>query len=868
MIQSPKLLCQNTIICQCKCCPCYCSLCSCSCNCSCHNKQKNKTSKNKNPNSLIPSLPNHLNNIDNKENNIIPWQTDRYSSINLPTKLTNLNPSENDKTAPYNLQYQNINITKITNNNNNYDEKNSESKNIKKNKSAVKFVSLGNYTTKNFNTKKMRKINIASAKEKKTLSNKNENSQNFICKIKNDFKIKNNNIKNNSGKRDTITRNTNDLVSQILNMDHTNLFENLMGNPKRNIHKKIKEKKINLNQISISEIHRYNTNNELSDKENKNNQTSVDIKIKNNVINSSNNKYSAIKNNNKNKFQNETIKLKSKHNQLISIQNSTDLNMNDTTTLNYNESCCCNVGDSSLIKKKNKPLIKNNIFQIEKHFFEILGRKINNYNENIINELTEKNKTLMNEVEEYKKKFNIFLQIIEDYKEQNLKLKEYIKKKETNESNKKELFFRNNDINSASKNFTDNKNSLIIKIPKNLNLFQDKDNNNEASYLTYKNINKSSNNIFIDNNREKIEENPHMTINNSIFYNNNNNLYSNSSNLYVKKRTTTSIKTRNNHSVNYSKKKVSIYEYTYNKTYLMYTLYQNNYLLYFDYKKKLFYKQEIKLNDSYYSFIEKYKNSRGNIILNHKNDLYIITGLNNDMFYKFKNSTQTFNFLCYLNSGHKNGKLIIYENELFCISGEENKNVEVYINDENKWITVSKINFERSNFGSAILKYKYLFLFFGFNTTLNHNLDTIEYTDINLLSNKNNFNNVNCWKYLLFDYDQRIFNMSISGFTSIKINEEKVIFIGGYNDKDKKYINNIYQLNLRNDSGIMIDNYNNNYIEELNIILSDIWKNNGYYFTNENTIFSDEENAWYQFDNLYKIHRFCIDDMKHDIFYI
>ena len=161
-------------------------------------------------------------------------------------------------------------------------------------------------------------------------------------------------------------------------------------------------------------------------------------------------------------------------------------------------------------------------------------------------------------------------------------MKEYIKEKESTEINKKDLLFKSSDTNTdtKSKNFADNnKNSLIIKIPKNLNLFQDKDNHNDPSYLSYKNINKSSNNIFINNNKEKLEENPHMTISNSIYYNNT--LYPNWNNLYVKKRTTTSIKTRNNHSVNTSKKNILLYEKIKNNDndYLMYTLYQNNYFI-------------------------------------------------------------------------------------------------------------------------------------------------------------------------------------------------------------------------------------------------------------------------------------------------
>ena len=131
MIPSPKILCQNTIICQCKCCPCYCSLCNCYCNCSCHNKTKTKTTKNIKHNKLIPALPDHLNNKNNNDNNLIPCHTDRYSEVNFPTKLTYLNPTNNDGTLPYNLQYQNINITKITNNNNNYGVKKKENKRYK-----------------------------------------------------------------------------------------------------------------------------------------------------------------------------------------------------------------------------------------------------------------------------------------------------------------------------------------------------------------------------------------------------------------------------------------------------------------------------------------------------------------------------------------------------------------------------------------------------------------------------------------------------------------------------------------------------------------------------------------------------------------
>ena len=135
----------------------------------------------------------------------------------------------------------------------------------------------------------MKKINVTNSKEKK-IFNVNNNSHNCITKIMNDFKIRNNNSKNNSGKRDTITKNTSDLISQILNVDNTKIFEKIAENPKRKINRKIKEKKINLNKINISEIHRCITNNEIVDKENKNKnkQISSDIKTNNIITNSTN----------------------------------------------------------------------------------------------------------------------------------------------------------------------------------------------------------------------------------------------------------------------------------------------------------------------------------------------------------------------------------------------------------------------------------------------------------------------------------------------------------------------------------------------------------------------------------------------------
>ena len=144
-------------------------------------------------------------------------------------------------------------------------------------------------------------------------------------------------------------------------------------------------------------------------------------------------------------------------------------------------------------------------------------------------------------------------------------------------------------------------------------------------------------------------------------------------------------------------------------------------------------------------------NNNSIFLINNDNDFYIVTGKNNDILYKYNNNNKTMNKLCNFKNNHARGCLLYFENKIFCLSGYHNKKVEMFSEINNTLISLDEMNIERSNFSLSIFQNKYIFALFGYNYPTHQCLDTIEYYELNNISNfKNNIDGGYEWKYLKY----------------------------------------------------------------------------------------------------------------------
>ena len=196
------------------------------------------------------------------------------------------------------------------------------------------------------------------------------------------------------------------------------------------------------------------------------------------------------------------------------------------------------------------------------------------------------------------------------------------------------------------------------------------------------------------------------------------------------------------------------------------------------------YLNNLKLNKN--SKDKKYNN--GNVFLYNEGYLYVVTGKNYDMFFKFDPYKKEINKLSNLQYNHSNGNLIFYDQRIFCLSGDFNKKVECFIESKNEWIEIPEMLSERSFFSSCIIKEQYLFVFFGYNNISKQYLNSIEFIDL-LCENAK-------WKYLYFENNDNL-SLFLIGTLGINYDNKKIIIFGGYDDKIKKGNNCFYQLNLK-----------------------------------------------------------------------
>ena len=244
--------------------------------------------------------------------------------------------------------------------------------------------------------------------------------------------------------------------------------------------------------------------------------------------------------------------------------------------------------------------------------------------------------------------------------------------------------------------------------------------------------------------------------------------------------------------------------------------------------------------------------NNGNIFLSYNSILYIVTGKNSDFFYEFNPKKKSMEKLCSLNNNHSKGSLIAFQNSIICLSGEHNKKCEIYSIHKNEWNELPEMNFERSDFGTCIIKNKYLFSIFGFNSPKNEYLNNIEYLD--LLSEGS------LWKNL--DYKSDNFSLYIKGLLTLNYFDNKIILIGGFNGEFNKPVETFAQIILGDDFEKEI------YVENVDRKFKDIQKYKSYIFSNGVTERKDEKGRIYNitFDNDDRIHIFEMQNMGHDVY--
>ena len=276
---------------------------------------------------------------------------------------------------------------------------------------------------------------------------------------------------------------------------------------------------------------------------------------------------------------------------------------------------------------------------------------------------------------------------------------------------------------------------------------------------------------------------------------------------------------------------------------IIYSLYDNNNLLSYDYENNEF-KLVPVMNEEFRKMFNKDINS---LLLynNISNRLYIIAGTNNDQLFIYDLNKDKIQTKSTLKNNHMCGSLLLLLNEnndikthLICLSGKYNKKVEIYNEENDIWDDkiLEEMPEERGDSYYLILNDNYIYAFYGYNYILNKYLNDIVYYD--LINNK--------WKRIM----NNLLNNSHKGIKNhicYQNTENKYIYIlGGDSNINKIIIDLEKKCVIQFDEGKSKGNYdrfllNNNFVYNIdNNYLSFFDKNYNVYLidcsSNENKL--------------------------------
>ena len=282
--------------------------------------------------------------------------------------------------------------------------------------------------------------------------------------------------------------------------------------------------------------------------------------------------------------------------------------------------------------------------------------------------------------------------------------------------------------------------------------------------------------------------------------------------------------------------------------------------------------------DNFYSdFKESYYNNKddnNSIYLNNEknNDFYIVTGKNCNKLYKYDYETNTMKKLYSFKNNHSNGCLLFINYNIICLSGNFNKKVEIFSEQNNCLINLPEMNIERSCFSCCLIKNEFIFALFGYNFPSQKYLNTIEYYELgDEINLKYNYINIKSdrWRYLNYK-DNNSLNLGIKGHLCFNYLDETIIFFGGFNGNKTEAVDCFYKLNLSDDF-YLEQNNEDCYVEPLSQKLKDISKNRIYYFGNDNGFLFDynQNNILFAaIDCNYYAHILELNNFKHNIHYL
>ena len=822
---------------------------------SIHKEQKNISNNQKAP---IKILSQELKAISNN-NRIKKRRNLNFSSSNKNIEINNDSLTEKNKKE----QKSQIEFNKLL--------EEIKGKNLKSNKAKDIY--------NDYNNKKLNKYDING------IDPINDNNNNYYLENISYNIEKTNNIYDNENKENKYYGNYIQKEVNVnkqynnLNKDYgnNNFFFDYYGN-----NKNIKNKnKYNYQKIICDKKEKIQNNMNLGNSNNSNlnnsNERNSDVSFNNNYLSQpliftfdeNNNYYEINKESINSKY--ETNKLSGNIYNNISINNNNEkMNKNNYLDFNSNYLEDNNINNSDDEKIYMNEKINNNKIYLKISRFELLirGNEINmsNYeNEKLIKIYEKEIQRLNKKLNEANSKLKEYMKLMINSQSEIYNLKEELNKtkKEINEINYNKI--RNNlKIKEKDKNgiIERNDNSFIIKLPDN---FKSVKNINENNKLNSSKIRKKS--ILIYDSKKDLNKiykvNRKNNINSEIYKKKISkktkraNSQPNLINIGLNMTDRYKMDIENEPKMQHSHR---IKRLIHNKSiYIINSLDKNKKILCFDLENKNFLKYNFmdigNFNKNYLESFREEESEYNSIFLMYDNKLYIITGRNSDLFYIYDSQKNIINKLCKLNNNHSNGVLINFKDKLFCLSGKFNKKVEIYNETKNEWIVLNEMNIERSYFSACIMKNKYLFCLFGYNTPTNKYLDTIEYYDIN--------NEEKGWKYLKYKNSDLI-KMNICGFMSMNYKNEKIIIFGGINGIEQNPVKKYFQLFIGKDLE------KNSYIEEMSRKPKDINKNKCYYFSNGIGQFEDDnKNIYYTaFDNNYNVHVIRINNMiEHDIYY-